>query len=97
MFLGIGSSSFSVKHGIPFPACLTSHQMSHSFAQCVAINLVSSFVTMLGFRKDLLPISDDADATNKVPEHMIKGSSHGERVLLVVQTDSKVSKHVKFM
>ena len=38
--------------------------------------------TMLGFRKDLLPISDDADATNEVPEHEIQGSSHGERVLV---------------
>ena len=37
---------------------------------------------MLGFWKDLLPISDDVDATNKVPEHTIKRSSHGERVLV---------------
>ena len=38
--------------------------------------------TMLGFRKDLLPISDDADATNEVPEHEVQGSSHGEHVLV---------------
>ena len=33
--------------------------------------------TMLAFRKDL-PISDDADVTNEVPEHMLKGNSHGK-------------------